>query len=78
MVFDASITLGNVLTMISIVGAGFVFVMTMHSNLTALGDRVGRVEGVMQQVTSALIQIAKQEERLNSHAERIARLESHD
>lgn len=74
-VFDGSVTLGNILTIISIVGAGFVFVMTMRADLSALGLRVEKVEGIMSKVIDALIQLAKQEERLDSHAQRLRRLE---
>lgn len=76
--FDLTITLGNVLTMATMAVAGFCFVWTMKGDLQVFGSRLDKLEKVMDKVTDALVQLARQEVRLDSHAERISRLERED
>lgn len=82
MIFEGTITLGNVLTIASILTGGLVFLFTLRADLNALHGRVARVETGLEaglsKMTDELIQVAKQEERLNAHADRISRLESDD
>lgn len=75
MSFDTTITLGNVLTMITMGGSVYFFIMTMKSDLRLLSARLTSVEVNMTQVTVALVQLAKQEARLDAHADRISRIE---
>lgn len=78
MPFDLTVTLGNVLTILSMAIAGFAFVLSMKSELKVFGQRMDKVEGVMGRVTDALVQLARQEARLDAHAERISRIERSD
>ena len=75
MSFDTSITLGNVLTIFAMGASVYFFIMTMRGDLRVLGQRLTSVEVGMSQVTLALVQLAKQEARLDAHADRISRLE---
>jgi hypothetical protein len=75
MAFDTTITLGNILTIFAMAGSVYFFIMTMRGDLRVLGQRLTSVEVSMSQVTLALVQLAKQEARLDAHADRINRLE---
>jgi hypothetical protein len=75
MAFDTTITLGNVITIITMAGSVYFFIMTMRGDLRVLGQRLTNVEVSVSQVTLALVQLAKQEARLDAHADRINRLE---
>jgi hypothetical protein len=75
MAFDATISLGNLLTIVAMVGSVYFFIMTMRGDLRVLGQRLTSVEVGMAQVTLALVQLAKQEARLDAHADRISRIE---
>jgi len=75
MIFDGTISLGNILTIVSIAATGFAFIMTMKGDVKLLSARLDKVDAIMSKVTDALIQIARQEERLDHHAKRIEHLE---
>lgn len=76
--FDSTITLGNVLTIVTMGVAGFGFVWTMKSDIKVLLQRLDKVEGAMAKLTEALVQLARQEVRLDAHADRISRLEDRE
>ena len=80
--FDMTVTLGNLLTIVAMAIAGLGFVWTMKGELRAfegelhaISGRLAGVEGVMSKVTDALVQLAAQGARLDAHADRISRLE---
>ena len=73
--FDTTITLGNILTILTMGGSVYFFIMTMKADLRLMSQRLTSVEVNMSQVTLALVQLAKQEARLDAHADRINRME---
>lgn len=75
-IFDWTITAGNIATVLTMFAGGVVFIVTLRADLITIGRRLERVESGMSQITDALIQLAKQEERLNAHADRLSRLEN--
>jgi hypothetical protein len=75
MVFDSTITLGNLITIVTMAGSVYFFIMTMKADLRVMSQRLTSVEVGMSQVTLALVQLAKQEARLDAHADRISRIE---
>jgi hypothetical protein len=76
--FDLTITLGNILTILAMGVAGFGFIWAMKSDIKVLLGRLDNVEGAVAKLTDALIQLARQEVRLDAHADRIARLEDRE
>jgi hypothetical protein len=76
--FDLTITLGNILTILAMGVAGFGFIWAMKSDIKVLLGRLDNVEGAVAKLTDALIQLARQEVRLDAHADRISRLEGQE
>jgi hypothetical protein len=76
--FDFTITLGNALTIVTMGVTGLGFVWTMKAEIKVLVQRLDNVEGAMAKITDALIQLARQEVRLDAHADRISRLEGQE
>lgn len=73
--FDWSIKLGDVLTIIAIAAAALGFLYTLRGKVDALDDRVKHIEADLGKFVEVLVTMGKQDERLNSHALRIAELE---
>ena len=73
--FDATVTLGNVLTIVGMGVAGIAFVLAMKGELRVFAQRLDKLESVMGRVTEALVELARQEVRLDAHADRIKNLE---
>ena len=76
--FDTTITLGNLLTIAAMAASVYFFIMTMKADLRVMSQRLTSVEIGMSQVTLALVQLAKQEARLDAHADRIKFLEGQE
>lgn len=81
MIFDWSISLGNILTIAGFAFSGVLFVMMMRADLMVLAHRVGNLEGAFKQLTAATIAIAKEETRVLNVEERLTlisrRLDDH-
>jgi hypothetical protein len=73
--FDWSVKLGDVLTIIAIIAAALGFLYTLRGKVDALDDRVKHIEADLGKFVEVLVTMGKQDERLNSHALRIAELE---
>lgn len=76
MTFDASVNLGQLLTLISILGSGLVVVVTMRADMRAIVARVANIEKAVERQTDILVQINRQEVRMDSQEKRIERLEA--
>jgi hypothetical protein len=73
--FDWSIKLGDVLTIITFAGLAIGAYYALRGQVTILSDRVGHMEKDLTTFVETLVTIGRQDERLNSHALRIAELE---
>jgi hypothetical protein len=72
MVFDATITIGNILEILTIAGGGFLVVMRMgsdirivKSDMAHLKTTVSTLSSAFDKIGSVLTQVAVQGERLN-------------
>ena len=82
MSIDWTINLGHILTIVGLVSGGLVFVLTVRSDVNSIKAteggvqrRLDAVEGDLRKITDVLVEIARQDERLNAHAARILSLE---
>lgn len=75
MIFDATVNLGQVLTLVSILGGGLAVVITLRADMRALVQRVTNIEHAVERQTEILVQINRQEVRLDSQEKRLERLE---
>ena len=81
MVFDATITIGNILEILTIAGGGAVFFMGMGSDIRVvksdmkhLKETVSTLSSAFDKLGSVLTQVAVQGERLNSMEKRMDEL----
>jgi hypothetical protein len=65
-----AVNLGNILTMITFVVGGLGFVYTIRADVRVTAMRLSAVEQELAQLRSVVIQIARQEERMNSMDQR--------
>jgi hypothetical protein len=82
MMFDFQVTLGNVLQILSIVGGWIWIVSNLKSeikilvnSLIGIKERLTAVEISVTALNKATVELARQEVRLDSHAERLVDLE---
>jgi hypothetical protein len=73
--FDWSVKLGDVLTILAIAGTAIGFLYALRGKVEAIDNRLTHVEKDLGTFVDTLIQIGKQDERLDSHAQRIGELE---
>ena len=71
MVFDWTISLGNILTIVGFAGSGVIFVMMMRGDMMVLGQRVNSLEIAFRQLTEATVNVARQEARITTLDERL-------
>lgn len=69
------ITYGNLATAGAIVSGWLWFFAGLKNKIDVLNDRIQSLEGTINRFSEALIQIAKQEVRLDSHAQRLQHIE---
>ena len=74
--FDWSIKLGDVLTIVAIVAAALGFLYTLRGKVDAMDGRLKHVETELSAFVQALVQLARQDERLNSHDKRLSSIEA--
>lgn len=75
MTFDPTLSIGALLNLLGFVLGGLIFAVTLRSDLRALVSRVDRLEIHSDRMDRSLQALAVQDERLNSHAARISKLE---
>ena len=71
MVFDWTISLGNILTIVGFAGSGVIFVMMMRGDMMVLGQRVSSVEEALKDLARASLAVARQEARIETLDERV-------
>lgn len=83
MTLDLTITLGNVLTIVGMAVASFVFLWSIRSQVAVINSeirsfvgRLDKIDSAMTRLTEALIQLSRQEARLDAHADRLKSLEA--
>jgi hypothetical protein len=81
MVFDATITIGNVIEILTIAGGGFLFLMrtggdirVMKTDMTHLKGTVGTLSTAFDKLGTVLTQVAVQDTRLVSLEKRLDEL----
>lgn len=77
MIFDATLNLGQLLTLMATIIGGSAVVVTLRSDLRAVVARVANVERAIEKQTDILVLLGKQEVRLDSLEKRLARVEDH-
>lgn len=75
MTFDWSINVGHVLAAIGFILGASGVVWALRGDMKVLANRLTSVEATVIKLADILIQIGRQEERLNSHDRRITKLE---
>ncbi len=62
--FDWSVNLGNALTIVSFIGGGIIFVVTMRGRVDALTGRISFVEQELRKLLEVLIEQGRHTERM--------------
>ena len=62
--FDWSINLGNALTIVSFIGGGIIFVVTIRGRVDALTGRISFVEQELRKLLEVLIEQGRHTERM--------------
>ena len=70
--FDWTISVGNALTIISFIGGGIVFVVTVRNKVNSLAEKMVSVDTKLEQLVEILVQQGRHEERMNAMDQRIA------
>lgn len=78
MTFDWSINVGHVLAAFGFILGASGIVWALRGDMKVLASRLTSVEATVIKLADILIQIGRQEERLNSHDRRITKLEDVD
>ena len=71
MQFDWTISLGNLLTVGGFAFSGVIFIMMMRSDMMVLGQRINSIEGILKDLSSAALMVARQEARIETLDERL-------
>lgn len=71
MVFDWTISLGNILTVVGFGVAGVIFVMTLRNDTFLLCQRVNAVESVLKELVQGNLEANRQRGRLEMLDERV-------
>lgn len=76
MIFDWTLTLGNLLTVLGFFFSGAAFVLFMRSDLMVLANRVSNLEGAMRELVQANLSMAEQRGRLQTLDDRVDQISS--
>lgn len=71
MIIDWTVSIGNILTMVGFLGGGLLFVLTMRADIRLISQRLTEVEKDLSQITSVIVEIARQAERLTAQDRRM-------
>jgi hypothetical protein len=72
--FDFTVNLGNLLTIISFLVGGVAFVYTIKFEVRSIQSRLADVEVDLRKLTDVLVNIARQDERMNYMSKEIQEL----
>lgn len=70
-IFDWTINLGHVLTVLTLLGGGYAFIVAMRNQLSSLSNRVLLTEAQLIKVVEVLIEQGRQEVRLDAMDQRL-------
>lgn len=77
--FDWTVNLGNALTIVSFIGGGIIFVVTIRGRVDALTGRISFVEQELKKLLEVLIEQTRHSERMTAMSARMLALEQrHD
>ena len=71
MLFDWSINLGHILTILAFVFGGLSFALTIRSDIGMIRNRIDLLDYEMKKIAEILVTLARQDERLNNLSKRI-------
>ena len=72
---DWSINVGHILTGLGLFGGAVGLIYVMRHEVSEIKKDIGDVKDDLKAMAGAMVQLARQEERLNSHDRRITKLE---
>ena len=75
MQFDWTVNLGNILTVGSFVAGGVLFIMTIRDDAKITARRLESVELELARISQAIVDIARQDERMKAMEHRLRLLE---
>jgi len=78
MTFDWTINIGHVFTAIGLFAGAVGIVYAIRSDVKLIKTEIDAIKEDLRAMAGVLIQIGRQEERLNSHDRRIAKLEDQE
>ena len=71
MIFDWTISLGSLITIVGFIVSGLIFVMMMRADMMVLGQRINNVEMILKDLAAAGLAVARQEARIETLDERL-------
>ena len=75
MTIDWTISLGNILTIIVIVGSVYQFVWAIKADVKIVNVELSAMKEQLKKLTEVLIEVGKMGARLDDHSRRLSRLE---
>jgi hypothetical protein len=75
MTFDWTINFGHIITAIGLIGGAMGIVYAMKMDVRVIKSEIDDIKSDLRSMAGVLVQIGRQEERLNSHDRRISKLE---
>ena len=75
MVIDWTINLGHILTAVGLAAGALGIIYALRSDVGVIQRELKDMKADLKAMAGAMVQIARQEERLNSHDRRITKLE---
>ena len=71
MIFDWTMSLGNLMTVVGFFFSGVAFVLFMRSDIMVLANRVTNLEGALRELVQANLAMAEQRGRLQTLDDRV-------
>jgi septal ring factor EnvC (AmiA/AmiB activator) len=69
--FESTISLGNILTVLSFIAIGMAFIWTMKGDIRIASTRLEGIEEDIHELRKVVVEIARQEERIRQMDERL-------
>ena len=71
MIFDWTISLGNIIAVCGFAGSGIIFVMMMRSDIRLLAQRVAAIENAMKDIAHSQMMLAEQKGEIETIRDRL-------
>lgn len=71
MIFEWTISIGNLLTVAGFGFSGIIFVMMMRADILLLGQRIANMEIVLEKLATASLVVARQEAQIGALENRL-------